>query len=363
MLNLPELTCFKSYFNSSDHLRAVANVCPHPQLPYLCSPTSTLPLHTLFCLTSLPAEAEASMFMQPLSRTCLSHVFKSYFYSELQSQGLVLLEWQDASSSHLELLPDDCFDIPTTDELNHSYTLLGVDTEGISGITSEIRKEGKFCYYLIQSFDSASAAYTDSDSVVCLRGHIASHVEENTVYDTSKANNSWNTALFGTLCRWRSCLSDSCAASGNKYLCRYHYSLKLFLDKDYKGSGIKESAKYLPKKTASAVTQRQRNDMSYVRNVSSLLQELWDGKLRATVTSYAQKTRDDLGLRKRCDVLAKFAAKHHLDCVGVDTPEWTRWRDECELQRYAICIAYVSWSIFNYYQSTARFGGIKRSSG
>ena len=238
ILNFPELTCFKSYFSSSDHLRAVANVCPHPQLPYLCSPSSILPLHTLFCLTSLPAEAEVSMFMQPLSSMSLSHLLKSYFSSELKSQGLILPDWQDASSSsHLELLPDDCFDSPPTDELNHSYTLLGVDTEGISGSTLEIRKEGKFCYYLIQSYDSASAEYAESDSLRILRGHISSHIEENTVYDTSKANNSWNTALFGTLCRWRSCLSDSCAASGNKYLCRYHYSLKLFLDKDYKGGG------------------------------------------------------------------------------------------------------------------------------
>ena len=158
-------------------------------------------------------------------------------------------------------------------------------------------------------------------------------VEENSLYDASKAN-AWNTALFGTLCRWRSCLSESCTASGNKYLCRYHYSLKLFLDKDYKGSGTKESAKYLPKKTATSLTQRNRDDLSYMRHISSLLQELWDGKLRATVTSFSQKTRDDFGLRRRCESLTKFAAKHNLTGVDFDVPMWIKWRDVAELQRY-----------------------------
>lgn len=117
----------------------------------------------------------------------------------------------------------------------------------------------------------------------------------------------WDPSILSTVCRWRSCLCDSAllrVGKSNtfkqKQLCSYHLELKEYLDSRGGKQGATESAKYLPRKApnfnASALAEKKR-DMMTIRAASTLLQELWDGKLRATVRSFTKKVVRDMGLR------------------------------------------------------------------
>eukprot|EP00602_Paraphysomonas_sp_CaronLab_P004539 CAMPEP_0185035862 /NCGR_PEP_ID=MMETSP1103-20130426/27935_1 /TAXON_ID=36769 /ORGANISM="Paraphysomonas bandaiensis, Strain Caron Lab Isolate" /LENGTH=866 /DNA_ID=CAMNT_0027573135 /DNA_START=824 /DNA_END=3424 /DNA_ORIENTATION=- len=151
--------------------------------------------------------------------------------------------------------------------------------------------------------------------------------------------------ILSTVCRWRACLAEACKESATKYLCRYHYDIKLFLDsaggkntgKD-KPTG-KESSKYLPKKSAfNLPNDTSDRDLKIIRGSSTLIQELWDGKLRNTVASFTHKTCIDLGPRKRLEAAlkaqAKSASSDHWRVVSMwERPTWSRWRHEGEFDR------------------------------
>lgn len=164
--------------------------------------------------------------------------------------------------------------------------------------------------------------------------------------------------LLSTVCRWRSCLSEACAESGTKYLCSYHQVLKDFLDgpdnnpqqgggKSKKNSvsanNVKESSKYISKKAIMNYSSDTINrDLKIMRNASTLIQELWDGKLAATVQSFAQKTCVDIGIRKRLEssykICTKYAKKQLLPgfphpLLIPSRPDWARWRNEREFER------------------------------
>jgi hypothetical protein len=117
----------------------------------------------------------------------------------------------------------------------------------------------------------------------------------------------WDPNVLSTVCRWRSCLCDSAllrvgksSTFKQKQLCSYHLEMKAFLDARGSKQGVLESSKYLPRKApnfSSAAMMEKKRDMMTIRAASTLLQELWDGKLRATVRSFAKKVVRDMGLR------------------------------------------------------------------
>ena len=129
-----------------------------------------------------------------------------------------------------------------------------------------------------------------------------------------------------------------------KYLCAYHTELFAFLEnggKPVNGTGGKdggpsvsaaasgEAAKYLPKKapllpTTSPLSDPKR-DLMMIRAASTLLQELWDGKLRATVKSFTKKVAGDMSLRRRLETTANAT---QTGLVVPPTPSWAVWRDE-----------------------------------
>jgi len=121
-------------------------------------------------------------------------------------------------------------------------------------------------------------------------------------------------------------------------LCSYHVELKYYLDqksliKNYNNNnnskstsnnynnGVLESLKYLPKKpplfnnsnnnngggvvggndnsnsSSSNLISESKRAMLTIRAASTLLQELWDGKLRVTVRSFTRKVIKDMSYR------------------------------------------------------------------
>ena len=123
----------------------------------------------------------------------------------------------------------------------------------------------------------------------------------------SNAKRRWDPNVLSTVCRWRSCMCDSAllrvGKSSNfkqKQLCSYHLEMKNFLDNRGGKQSTLESSKYLPRKAPNfnaAAMQEKKRDMMTIRAASTLLQELWDGKLRATVRSFTKKVVRDMAPR------------------------------------------------------------------
>ena len=178
---------------------------------------------------------------------------------------------------------------------------------------------------------------------------VSSATMKSGVSSSKKPPRKWDEAILGSVCRWRSCLCEaevyntssktgitpaSAAINGNsnsRFLCRYHASLCKFLDdraadsasasgvsskkgKAEKGTGNKvetesESAKYLPRSTPPLASDKAslseaKRDLLVIRATSSLLQELWDGKLKATLRTFTKKVIAEMGLRKRMEMFA-----------------------------------------------------------
>ena len=158
----------------------------------------------------------------------------------------------------------------------------------------------------------------------------------------------WDPNVLSYVCRWRSCMCDAVAVRhpttgrlSYKQLCAYHEELKQFVDGKSSSSKLGggaggaaqlESAKYLPRKapifpSASAVTAggggkvtadvvsqvSAKRDLQIIRAASSLLQELWDGKLRTTLRSFTKKVARDIALRPFLEsCMPTFLSAHPL---------------------------------------------------
>ena len=128
-------------------------------------------------------------------------------------------------------------------------------------------------------------------------------------HNSSSTKRRWDANILSTVCRWRSCVCDSTIqriGKSNVYkqkqLCAYHMEIRDFLDARGKTKqGQLESSKYLPRKAPnfnnSTKIAEKKRDMMTIRAASTLLQELWDGKLRATVRSFTKKVIRDITLR------------------------------------------------------------------
>lgn len=173
------------------------------------------------------------------------------------------------------------------------------------------------------------------------------------------AGRQWDAALLSPLCLWRACLSPACAppaavaaslSQTQAQLCRYHHELRASLDaqlsRDSAG-GASESAKFLPKKPpalqpppAAAQDAQQwqsKRDLQLLRAASSLLQELWDGRLKSTVRLFAKKVAGDMRLRSVCEAalqqLLRATASRAVPLPLRSLPPppaWALWRDAAQ---------------------------------
>jgi hypothetical protein len=136
----------------------------------------------------------------------------------------------------------------------------------------------------------------------------------------SSQNSIWDTSILSSMCHWRSCMCEAVGTTdasprhemGNTNLCVYHSEMKKFLDsKATKGSNL-ESSKYLPKKPPSLTNQpTQRKDLMTIRAASTLLQELWDGRLKSTVKLFAKKMMTDIKFRTVFESQLSIFIKYH----------------------------------------------------
>ena len=127
------------------------------------------------------------------------------------------------------------------------------------------------------------------------------------------APKKWDITILSSLCRWRSCL---CEGSRNSpFLCSYHSELKSFLDIRSFSNTQSDAAKFLPRKNppssyattssssspnlSAAASSLCRRDLTSIRAASTLLQELWDGKLKSTIKTFLKKTTHDMRFKIR----------------------------------------------------------------
>jgi hypothetical protein len=112
----------------------------------------------------------------------------------------------------------------------------------------------------------------------------------------------WDPKLLSSLCRWRSCLAEAEESAHSKHYCAYHADIKRYLDlcSACGATGnMFDSTKYLPKRPIAVPQSAVDRDLRLIRCASALLQEVWEGKLKATVQSYVRKMCQDMSLRQR----------------------------------------------------------------
>lgn len=455
--NLPELCDFACAHVSTDHLRLIANKCPHPQMSAFVQQSGTIsPLRHLYHITQYVDMAERDIskgynsipqFIQPLVTPVTCQLLRHYLSYDLHltpphpiqsdvdkdSSGLEpSLPYSPTifcDSTSLELIPDDALrrlstyanisDSHGKVTLKHSYAIVRSDilTDNLSTFSTNGDNEisgpdssNQIHFYIIQ-FRETNVYDSNLSSGLQLNGgnynpdmmntmlqyllhgakqqsesgHSSSRMLRNdNSIESSLANqghpastlksNIWDTNLFSTLCKWRSCSAESCSESGTKYLCRYHLELKIFLDNTpqsneniTKGIGTKESHKYLPKKVSAALlaalATNPAKDIDAIKSISSLIQELWDGKLKSTLLSFSMKTGQDCSLKRRMETINQNLAiassqekslqaldapvktnlrqthsSSHLPKLDVDSsklrPSWSQWRSEEDYLRY-----------------------------
>lgn len=329
---------------------------------------------------------ESFQYMIPLSDLCMRELIKAHLFPKVVTKSSTSAS---ASSiiepSFIHLLPDHARVRNTYAEpgqLYHKYVLLEDLNSNSAFGSPQLQKMPipQPCYYLIQIADSSNDSKTVSrgknlerhdlhdnilnklvistrnesklglknakmkplESELDLTFNEQAYAEE----DTSRPN-KWDPAVLSTLCRWRACLCEASKESPSKYLCKYHAQLGHFLDEKSQalakgGKNVtSESAKYLPKRAPnlSTITSEVKKDLVLIRAASTLLQELWDGKLHATVKSFLKKTISDLGIRRRLELALanstpkvanqKNARKNAALSITLPTkPEWMIWKDD-----------------------------------
>lgn len=152
---------------------------------------------------------------------------------------------------------------------------------------------------------------------------IVNWVEEGGTQVVMNSPKKWDITVLSTLCRWRSCLCEGAKVS--PFLCTYHSELKSFLDIRSFSNVQSDASKYLPRKiltlssatppsssslgpgfAANAVSSSMK-DMTTIRAASTLLQELWDGKLRSTIKTFLKKTNHDMRFKIRLQAASSKA--------------------------------------------------------
>lgn len=200
------------------------------------------------------------------------------------------------------------------------------------------------------------------------------------------AKRRWDPNVLSNVCRWRSCMCDSVVlrvgktgSFKQKQLCSYHLDMKEYLDSRGGKQSTLESSKYLPRKAPNFNTsamQEKKRDMMTIRAASTLLQELWDGKLRATVRSFAKKVVRDMTPRVFLDasnttfliahphymlylsgsvensggsrntvnpfsmrsyLASRPAIEHVANSVVPAQPTWAIWKNKLYFERYVWC--------------------------
>ena len=151
------------------------------------------------------------------------------------------------------------------------------------------------------------------------------------------APKKWDITVLSSLCRWRSCLCEGSRTS--PFLCTYHSELKSFLDIRSFSNTQSDAAKFLPRRNppSSSTTAPSsstpnlsaaasnlslcRRDLTSIRAASTLLQELWDGKLKSTIKTFLKKTTHDMRFKIRLQTASSKAVVENEKLLYCYSPE------------------------------------------
>jgi hypothetical protein len=292
----------------------------------------------------------------------------------------------------LSLLPDDCRERlfnstieSKVHQLKYTYMAIPFDYHAQDLVTKTPMKS----LYLIQMFpfpdidaslhlpwgDFKDRASFSSDEHL-FRSIIVSYISKSLNFKTfhiapfmgpenrnavlsSESEMQWDPSLMTSTCYWRSCLClrkfMESTTNGRISLCPYHHYLQKYLDEEpeisrTKAKSVKklnlESSKYLPRKVSNLLGNEKlgsnayKKDISQIRAASTLLIELWDGRLKTTVRAFSKKVTKDIGFRNVLEVssaqflryksilsLSNTTSNFHFATFLVpNQPIWTVWK-------------------------------------
>jgi hypothetical protein len=160
-------------------------------------------------------------------------------------------------------------------------------------------------------------------------------------------------------CDWRSCLAVLDQVSESR-LCHFHQVVKNFVDNSMVQRGnIPNSTKFLPKKVSkdsliskSASSSQMKLDLKLLRSSSTLLHEIWDGRLKNTISSFIRKAENELSTKYFLQSILyenspfvknlfpyyhySIPFENHLVCTSSTyflSPPWILWKDRSKLEK------------------------------
>jgi hypothetical protein len=215
----------------------------------------------------------------------------------------------------------------------------------------------------------------------CLPGPVKSPQEQavgSSPVKRSKQPKEWDPSILFTICRWRSCLAPA-SFQNDSCLCSYHQSLGEFLNDASSATSLSalgrassrllhmDASKFLPRlrppnvenmlnagSASDGQLEGADRDLFMIKASSTLIQEMWDGKLKSTVHSYLKKILKEHGLRtrllshaavdgmvadviirKRRGAVPKRDETREKDLLPA-RPTWIHWKDASEFNRYSV---------------------------
>eukprot|EP00636_Phaeomonas_parva_P000207 CAMPEP_0118857104 /NCGR_PEP_ID=MMETSP1163-20130328/4343_1 /TAXON_ID=124430 /ORGANISM="Phaeomonas parva, Strain CCMP2877" /LENGTH=1033 /DNA_ID=CAMNT_0006790357 /DNA_START=145 /DNA_END=3246 /DNA_ORIENTATION=+ len=152
-----------------------------------------------------------------------------------------------------------------------------------------------------------------------------------------KSKRHWDGNILGDVCRWRSCLctkgnggGGGKKSGGSQHLCDTHAALKAFLDSTSKA----EASRFLPKKPPTNADRL--SDARLIRYASSLLTEINNGKLYATIKTFCRRSVAEASAKARhSGRMHQQSSYAHSKATSLKyiPPAWVQWKDAAGLAR------------------------------
>jgi hypothetical protein len=179
------------------------------------------------------------------------------------------------------------------------------------------------------------------------------------VPNESQSDFSISSINYKKRCDWRSCLAVV-EEDSERHLCRFHQIVKNFVDNSMIQRGsTRNSTKFLPKNVSkdsliskSASRSQMKLDLKLLRSSSTLLHEIWDGRLKNTIASFIRKAENELSIKSFLQsvlyenspfVKSLFPYYHysvpfedHLVSASSSyflSPPWILWKDRSKLEK------------------------------
>ncbi len=242
-----------------------------------------------------------------------------------QGDGLVDSSRHDDHGVEMNVITDSKIPMNLDSDFEHNlfYDIITSDLERhlVDDFTIKILQD----HQNKSNLDGTCAAVIHPSIKVGITKHNDHYGDSSSVLLSPTRNKKQNSKsshcnVLSNICHWRSCMCEAsdpnlCASpfESSSNLCIYHSEMKKLLDsKAVKGTNL-ESSKYLPKKhfVNQPHISAQKPDLMIIRAASTLLQELWDGRLKSTVKLFAKKMISDIKFRSFLESQIAVFVKYH----------------------------------------------------